>query len=261
MILICGPCVIEDLKKLKDDASSITSIVSKYPDIDFYFKSSCVKDNRTSINNYRGPGFSLGIEYLLEVKSLYNIKITTDFHTEEQLRSFGRFVDLIQIPAFLAMQTSLTNEALKVGKPIHIKKPQWLPPYDVVKPLSKILEQKPESEVFITDRGTTFGYGNVVFDPRHIKKMKSVTYDQKVLVDITHLQNHSEIYNMTYAEQVGMAAIAAGADGLFMESTINPYKARCDSDCMIPMQYLHKFIDNFIQLYRFINAKYKRSQD
>lgn len=255
MILICGPCAIESYNMLEADASSIKAIVDKYPDVDFYFKSSCVKDNRTKIHNYQGVGFSKGIGYLLQLKSNYDIKITTDFHTQDQLKNYGKYVDLIQIPAFLAMQTSLISEAVKVGKPIHIKKPQWLPPYDVVKPISKVLEQNPNLQVFITDRGTTFGYGNVMFDPRHIKKMKvSSIYDQKILVDITHLQNHSEIYNNTYAEQVGMAAIAAGADGLFMESTINPFRAKCDSDCMIPTKYLDHLVEKFVKLYRFINA-------
>ena len=253
MILICGPCVIEDSISLEKDAEHIKEIVDKYPDIDFYFKSSCVKDNRSSISNYYGPGFEEGIRSLLKIHSK-GIKITTDFHTIEQIKQYAYTVDLIQIPAFLSMQTSIFSEAVRIGKPIHIKKPQWLPPYDVNKPVLKILEQFGDTGVFVTDRGTTFGYGNVMFDPRHIRKIKESSSCDRVLVDITHLQNHSQIYDRSYAEQIGLAAIAAGADGLFMETTINPSKARCDGDCMIPMMFLEKMIDKFVKLYRFINA-------
>lgn len=251
MILICGPCVIENFAFLEADANIIKKITDRYSDIDFYFKSSCVKDNRSTLLNYRGPGFDVGIDYLLKIKSK-GIKITSDFHNIEQIKQYGHLVDLIQIPAFLAMQTSLINEAVKIRKPIHIKKPQWMPPYDVKKPISKVLEQNSVAKVFITDRGTTFGYGNVMFDPRHIRMMKN--NGAKVLVDITHLQNHSTIYDHTYAEQVGMAAIAAGADGLFMESTFIPRDARCDADAMISTGVLYRYIDKFIKLYRFINA-------
>ena len=252
MILICGPCVIENFDKLERDAAAIKSIVDKYPDVDFYFKSSCIKENRTNLKNYRGLGFNIGLAFLRQLRDKYGIKITTDFHTSKQIEKYAHIVDLIQIPAFLAMQTGLVNTAAKIGKPIHIKKPQWLPPYDISKPVSKVFDQT-DVKVFVTDRGTTFGYGDVIFDPRHIKKMKRSGAD-KILVDITHLQNHSKIYSRTYAEPVGMAAIAAGADGLYMESTINPDEAQCDSDCMIPMKFLDEYIDKFVKLHRFINA-------
>jgi 2-dehydro-3-deoxyphosphooctonate aldolase (KDO 8-P synthase) len=251
MILICGPCVIENFESLEYDANKIKNIVDKYPDIDFYFKSSCVKDNRTSLQNYYGPGFDEGIKQLLRIKNK-GIKITTDFHTPSQIKQYAYLVDLIQIPAFLSMQTSIITEAVKIGKPIHIKKPQWLPPYDVKKPISKVFEQFRNTELFITDRGTSFGYGDVMFDPRHIKMMKG--NGAKVLVDITHPQNHSEIYDRSYAEPLGMAAIATGVDGLFMEATYLPENARCDSDSMIPIDSLEEYIDKFIKLYRFINA-------
>ena len=116
MILICGPCVIDDFESLDNDAKRISAIVDKYRNIEFFFKASCVKNNRTNINNYYGPDFETGIKYLTEIKARYGIKITTDFHTEEQIRKYAHAVDLIQIPAFLAMQTSLVNEAVKIGK-------------------------------------------------------------------------------------------------------------------------------------------------
>jgi len=250
MILICGPCVIDSLNDLRIDACEISAMADKYS-LDLYFKASCIKDNRTNLKNYSGPGFTIGIQYLEEVKKQYGMKITTDFHTVEQIEVYANRVDLIQIPAFLAMQTSLINAAIKIGKPIHIKKPQWLPPYDVSNPVSKVKDQSKDIEVFMTDRGTTFGYGNVMVDPRHIKKMKTSDCD-KVIVDITHPQNHSEIYSADYAEQLGMASIAAGADGLFIESTYNPMIAKCDGDSMIPTGQLYHYLNKFTKLYRFI---------
>lgn len=252
MILICGPCVIENFAILNSDAFNIKKIVAQYPDIDFYFKASCIKDNRSTLKNYYGVGFDEGVKYLTEIKSNYGIKITTDFHNVEQLRRYGYLFDLIQIPAFLSMQTSLINEAVKINKPVHIKKAQWLPPYDVSKPVLKVKEQNENIKVFMTDRGSTFGYGNVMFDPRHVRMMKYSGCD-KVLVDITHLQNHSDIYDRTYAEQVGLASIAAGADGLFIESTGIPSLARCDGDSMISTSLLDRYLEKFIRLYRFIN--------
>ncbi|MCF8019815.1 MAG: hypothetical protein K9L62_10430 [Vallitaleaceae bacterium] len=252
MILICGPCVIDTFDDLKRDAKNIAAIVESYPQINFFFKSSCVKDNRTNIKNYYGPGFEKGIKYLSQIRFEVGVKITTDFHTIEQIEKYSHIVDLIQIPAFLSMQTSLINAAVKTGKPIHIKKAQWLPPYDIKKPISKVLDQNNQAKLFITDRGTTFGYGNVMFDPRHIKMMKN--NGAKILVDITHLQNHSEIYDRTYAEQVGMAAIAAGADGLFIESTYKPETAKCDGDSMISTLMLERYIKHFTKLYNFING-------
>jgi len=254
MIIICGPCVIENLDALQKDAELIFEEVNKYHIIDFYFKASCLKENRTRINNYRGLGFEVGIEQLLRIKAKYGVQITTDFHTPQQITEYGSYVDLIQIPAFLAMQTSLIEEAVKTRKTIHIKKPQWLPPHNSFKPVTKAKELRYGTEVFITDRGTSFGYGNVIFDPRHIKSMKLSSNADKILVDITHLQNHSKIYDREYSEVVGLAAIAAGADGLFMESTFNPLEASCDSDSMINIDLLSSYLKKFVKLYEFINA-------
>jgi len=247
MILICGPCVIETFEKLKADVEAILDAIGNQ-NIDLYFKSSCIKDNRSNLKNFYGPGFDIGLSYLKKIREIYNIKITTDFHTVEQIEKYGNIVDLIQIPAFLSMQTGLVTAAAKTGNNIHIKKAQWLPPYDVHKPINKILNFN-NSKIFITDRGTTFGYGNVVFDPRHIRLMKDNSKCYAVLADITHLQNHSEIYDRTYAKDVGLAALAAGADGIFMEATTNPEDARCDSDAMIPTSDLDMYIKSFLAIY------------
>jgi len=249
MILICGPCVIENKKILNDTANLIIEYVNKHNNIDFYFKSSCVKDNRTNIENFCGIGFKRGIEFLLDIKSKYNVKITTDFHTTDQVKKYAKYVDLIQIPAFLAMQSSLINEVVKFDIPVHIKKPQFLDPIDIKKPVQKIKDQNGKIKVFVSDRGTKFGYDEVIFDPRHITTMKKTHVCDKILVDITHPQNHSKHYNRDYAYDLGMASIAVGADGLFIESHINPYEALCDGDSQLtPLQFA-SYLKNFKRLY------------
>ena len=162
MILICGPCVIENEEQLFTSAKEIIEIVERFPEIDFYFKASCIKDNRTSNNNFKGVGFDKGIDLLNIIRNRYSIKTTTDFHTAEQIRLYGNQVDLVQIPAFLAMQSELTDIASESSVPIHIKKPQFLNPKDINKPVRKIKDLNPDTEVFVTDRGTKFGYDEVI---------------------------------------------------------------------------------------------------
>lgn len=253
MILICGPCVIESEEQVYESADKINKILKSYNDIDFYFKASCVKDNRTSNSNFYGVGFEQGIKYLLEIKSKYDMKITTDFHTVDQIKQYGKFVDLVQIPAFLSMQTSLTNVAVELNKPIHIKKPQFLSPENTGKPVNKIKDQNSDIKVFITDRGTCFGYDEVIIDSRHVRKIKESCKADKVLVDITHPQNHSKIYDKTYSYDLGMAAIATGADGLFIESHPTPNHALCDGDAQLDMVRLQLYLHDFYNMFRMRN--------
>jgi len=256
MTLICGPCVIENEFLFYETAKNIIKTVFEFTDIDFYFKASCIKDNRTNNKNYTGVGFEKGIEMLLDIKSRYRVNITTDFHTETQIKEYGSKVDLIQIPAFLSMQSSLINEVVKLDKSVHIKKPQFLSPNNIGKPVSKIKDQNSNIEVWVTDRGTMFGYDAVMFDPRHIRKMKELYKADKILIDITHPQNHSKIYDRTYAYDLGISAIVCGVDGLFIESHIDPNQALCDGDSQLYITQLKKYLQSFTELYEFINVKY-----
>ena len=192
---------------------------------------------------------------LLNVQSRFNVNITTDFHTETQIKEYGSNVDLIQIPAFLSMQSSLINEVVKLTKPVHLKKPQFLSPGNIHKPVSKIKDQNPNIQVMMTDRGTMFGYDSVMFDPRHIRKMKETYKADKVLIDITHPQNHSKVYDRTYARDLGMAALACDVDGLFIESHVVPEQALCDADSQLRTMQLKMYLKSFIELYRFINDR------
>lgn len=256
MIIICGPCVIESGASIFRSALEIIEVIrlfSKLYKIDFYFKASCIKDNRSSNNNFPGIGFKKGIKLLDMVRDEYQVKITTDFHTPHQIEQYGHEVDLIQIPAFLAMQSSLINTAAKIGKPIHLKKPQFLSPFDIQKPVQKIKDINPEVRVIVTDRGTSFGYDGVMMDSRHIRIMKR--FVDEVIVDVTHPQNHSRFYDRTFAKDLGMASIAVGADGVFIESHYQPEVSLCDKDCQIACKNLHGYLSKFIQLYEHVSEK------
>jgi 2-dehydro-3-deoxyphosphooctonate aldolase (KDO 8-P synthase) len=254
MILISGPCVIENKQILNDIAENIIKHIIDHNEIDFYFKASCIKDNRTNNNNFRGVGFEKGIRYLLDIKQQYGVKITTDFHTADQVKEYAKYVDLIQIPAFLAMQSSLLDEVAKFNIPINIKKPQFLNPHNIKNPVNKIKDQNKNAIVYATDRGTKFGYDEVIFDPRHIPAMKETGVCDKIIVDITHPQNHSKMYNRDYAYSLGMASIAAGADGLFMETHIDPSKALCDGDSQLTIPDFVNYINKFIELDKIIKC-------
>lgn len=251
MILICGPCVIEE-EFIFDNADEIINIIKGLHHVDFYFKASCEKDNRSTLSNYAGPGFDDGIRMLKEIKAKHGVKITTDFHTVDQIDKYGQDVDLIQIPAFLGMQTRLVTAAARLQKPMNLKKPQFLSPMNIFKMYHKVSEFNNGAPIFVTDRGTSFGYNDVIMDPRHVILMKK-TIGVKVLADITHPQNHSKMYDRSYAQSLGMAYIAAGADGVFIESHINPLKSKCDGDCQILTMRLKNLLVKLTGLYRYVS--------
>ena len=244
MKLIAGPCVIESKDQLFTTMDSLQNVL-KGKEIDFYFKSSCVKDNRTKIGNYRGVGFEEGIALLQEVRKKYNVKITTDFHNESQLMQYGKGVDLIQIPAYLAQQTSLLECAASIGVPIHIKKPQFLDTEDM-----NILTQKLEDldfskKVFVTDRGTSLGYKTLFMDPRHVPQLKA----DAILVDITHPNKNYPGYTTENSFALAMGYLAAGADGLFLETAPECEKAKCDSGTMLTLNHAHTIINRAYHLW------------
>jgi len=237
MILICGPCVIEDPEKLFITAKKINDVIKNIKDIDFYFKASCIKDNRTKLENYYGPGFEDGLAALEDISTSFNIKITTDFHSVDQINHYAYRVDLIQIPAFLAMQTSIIEAAVKRDLPIHIKKPQHLNPFKIGQIVTKVFELNKDAELIIGDRGTSFGFDYLIMDPRFIRVMKGKTpYKFKVVTDITHPNKYWN--NYTYAYDLAKSSIACGSDGLFIECHTDPDNALCDADTQLPITEL-----------------------
>lgn len=263
MKLIAGPCVVESKDILKRSVESILKATHAMVDIDFYFKSSFKKDNRTLPTNFQTIGELQAINLLLEIKEEYNVKTCTDFHSIEDIDNYGKEVDVIQIPAFLARQNDLLTRASEFAsahdKTLFIKKPQFMSPEDVWK-IFKFTEEEniPVERVFVADRGTQLGYDKVFLDPRHIEIMKSSPSgldDYTVLADISHPQKNyiKRIPSHVLAWRLGLSSIAAGADGIFLENHCNPSEAFCDRDTQIPTGYDQKIIKDCYQLWRTIS--------
>jgi 2-dehydro-3-deoxyphosphooctonate aldolase (KDO 8-P synthase) len=254
MVLIAGPCVIEDYEMLNVTAKVLSKVV-KNLDIDFYFKSSCIKDNRTKVENFRGVGFKQGIEWLEKIRGMYDVKICTDFHNIDQLKKWSDRVDLIQIPAFLGRQVSMLECAAQQNKTIHLKKPQFMSYSDVQIPI-KILQKSGAEKIFLTDRGTYSGEF-LTMDPRSVEIMKAYLYEDpnvKILADITHPNKGQNLLSDRLARNLGKAYIAAGADGLFLETHPNMQQALCDEETMLSLESASKYITEFYLLKKFIDA-------
>lgn len=257
MILIAGPCVIESYEILEETVETLLDTLKKYLKIEFYFKSSCVKDNRTKIENFKGVGFEKGIEWLLKIKEKYNAKICTDFHTITQIEEWGKYIDILQIPALLCQQTSLLESAAKTNKIIHIKKGQFLGIEQFKGPIDKLKNAGAE-KIFATDRGTLLGYDRVFMDPRHVIQIKKYCKPTKVLVDITHptkVCTKDSYGNFFDAYYIAMGYLAAGVDGIFMETHPSLKKALCDAITMIPLNIAERWIKDFYDLHQFINRR------
>lgn len=235
LTVLAGPCVIETQDILQKTAEELKKITQKL-DINFVFKSSFDKANRSSINSYRGPGIEKGLEMLKKIKNEFDVPIVTDIHTPEQAAIAAEVADILQIPAFLCRQTDLLVAAAKTGKIVNIKKGQFLAP-EQMKPLIKKVEDSGNFNILLTDRGTTFGYNNLVSDFRAIPIMQEFGYP--VIFDATHSvqlpggQGECSGGDRRFVPVLAKSAIAAGADGLFFEVHPNPDKALCDGPNMI----------------------------
>ena len=240
MILIAGPCVLESEVELKYTAQMLKQFIGA----DFYLKASCIKDNRTTQSRFYGYGFEKCIPIFKYIKEQFGVKITTDFHTPEQIHQYGQHFDLIQIPAFLARQQGLLQAAAEMGKPVHVKKPQFINPADAHKIFTILREYGCKNEIFMSDRGTQFGYDTVMMDPRHVLAMRHE--DMKVLVDITH-PNKGRKNTTELAEILGKSYLAAGADGIFLEAHSCPEFALCDADTQIPLEKVPALIERLLK--------------
>jgi 2-dehydro-3-deoxyphosphooctonate aldolase (KDO 8-P synthase) len=244
LFIIAGPCVIESedivfsaAKRLKEICSSIG--------LPLLFKSSYDKANRTSISSFRGPGLEKGLRVLSDLRSRFDIPVISDVHSVEEVRIASEVLDAIQIPAFLCRQTDIILAASKTMKPVNIKKGQFLAPWDVRNILDKFISTG-NRNVFITERGTSFGYNNLVVDFRGIPVMRSFGYP--VIFDVTHsLQlpggmGKSSGGQREFAEPLARAAAAVHIDGLFMEVHPEPDRALCDGPNMIKLDELENLL-------------------
>jgi len=230
LVLIAGPCVIENYETTFHIASYLKDLTRQL-DIPFIFKASYDKANRTSLESFRGPGIKDGLEILERIKAELDIRILSDVHRIVDVADAARVLDVIQIPAFLCRQTDFILEIAGTEKPVNIKKGQFLAPWDIVNIVEKIISTG-NNQVLITERGTMFGYNNLVTDFRGIKIMQDI--GRPVIFDATHSiqlpggAGKSSGGQREFAPILARAAVAAGADGLFMEVHPNPDKALCD---------------------------------
>lgn len=247
-VFIAGPCVIESAEILDIVAKELVRLNDKFG-LDIIFKSSFDKANRTSIHSFRGPGLEKGLQMLADVKSEYGLRLLTDIHEVYQADPAGEIVDVLQIPAFLCRQTDLLLAASKTGKVVNIKKAQFLSGEDMKYPFEKARDAG-ATDIWLTERGNTFGYNNLVIDFRNIPVMRQ--YAETVIMDCTHsVQRPGGAGGKTggdrkYVPSVALAAKAFGATGYFFEVHPNPDNALSDGPNMLNLYDLEKVIKSLI---------------
>lgn len=246
--LIAGPCVIESMELLDTVAQKLVEINSKL-NTNIIFKASFDKANRTSLNSFRGPGLEKGLQMLADIKSKYNLQITTDIHESYQAEAVGEVCDILQIPAFLCRQTDLLVSAAKTGKIVNIKKAQFLSGVDMKYPVEKAHESGAK-DVWLTERGNCFGYNNLVVDFRNIADMKEIV--PTVIMDCTHsvqrpsAGNGKTIGDRKFVPSMALAAKAFGATGYFFEVHPTPDKGLSDAANMLELYKLEDLIMKLI---------------
>ena len=248
-VFIDGPCVIESSQLLDCVAQKLVEINGRLG-IDIIFKASFDKANRTSIHSFRGPGIDKGLQMLSDVKDKYGLRITTDIHESWQAQPVGQVCDVIQIPAFLCRQTDLLLAAAKTGKTVNIKKAQFLSGSDMRYPVEKALDGGAR-EAWLTERGSCFGYNNLVVDFRNIPEMKKIV--STVIMDCTHsVQRPSAgdgktVGDRRYVPQMAMAAKAFGATGWFFEVHPDPDRGLSDAANMLELDKLEPLIEKLLK--------------
>lgn len=262
--ILAGPDVIEGNGEVNLESAyrlkEITDRLGQKFNIKYYFKSSYDKANRTSIEAYRGPGVKKGSEILQEIKEKAGVNITTDVHSPEELPIMSQAADLIQIPAFLSRQTDLLVAAGNTGKAINIKKGQFLSPHDVINAAKKVASTG-NKNIFLTERGSTFGYNNLVVDMRGVPIIQS--YGYPMIFDATHSiqlpggQGSCSGGQREYAITLAKAAVAAGANGLFFETHPKPEEALCDGPNMIPLDWMEELLTICLEIHSVVNKHQK----
>ncbi len=245
LVLIAGPCVMESESIVLETAESVRKIADRLG-IPLIFKSSYLKDNRSSAKTYQGPGLDEGLRILNKVKTELGLPVLSDIHTPQDAASAGEVLDIIQIPAYLSMQTSITLEAAKTGKVINVKKGQFLDPHDVGNIIKKI-EGEGNNQILLTERGSSFGYHNLVVDMRSFKVMRDLGYP--VVFDPTH---SIRVYGISSSDPRGgaphfvpglaRAGVAAGIDAIFIETHPDCKNALCDAASMWPLEHLEALL-------------------
>lgn len=258
LFLISGPCVIEDESIMYKTAEKLAE-VSQRLKIPVIYKSSFRKDNRSSLKYYDGPGIEKGMEILAKIKKDFGFPVLTDIHEPNHAAAVAEVVDVIQIPAYLCMQTSLVVAAAKTGKVVNIKHGQFLAPENMKYPVQKSVDSG-NDQLILTERGYTFGYNDLVVDPRSFYHLQQLGYP--VVFDVTHSIRKYGIPSADakggareYAFTLAKAAIGAGVDGLFIETHPEPEKALCDAASQMCVYDLEQFLLPLLEMYE-VSKKY-----
>lgn len=249
--LIAGPCVIESEEMILDIAGKMKNITERLG-LEYYFKASFDKANRTSLTSFRGPGIEEGMRILQRVKDVYGLKIATDIHEPWQAQKVAEVADIIQIPAFLCRQTDLLVAAARTGKKVNVKKAQFLAPWDMRNVVNKVKESG-NNDLMLCERGTSFGYNTLVVDMTGLVEMKKLGCP--VVFDATHSvqkpggQGDATGGNREFVEPLAKAALAVGADWLFMEVHKDPAKALSDGPNMVKLDELEEMLVRLMKVY------------
>ncbi len=257
--LISGPCVIEEEKIMMESAETLKNISMKY-DLPVIYKSSFMKDNRSSVDFFAGPGLEEGLKMLEKIKKAFDLPVLSDIHYPDQIKAAADVLDIIQIPAYLCMQTILVVEAAKSGIAINIKHGQFIAPENMGKVVKKI-ESTGNKNIIVTERGYTFGYNDLVVDPRSFHELRKFNYP--VVFDITHSIRKYGIPSADpkggmreYLPVLSRAGVAAGVDGIFIEVHPEPAVAKCDAASQLKLSQLEEFLKPLMELH-YTEKKYR----
>lgn len=261
LFLMSGPCVIENRDIMMRTAEHLVGVQER-TGIPIIFKSSFTKDNRSSLDYYQGPGLDEGLKVLQEIKDTFGMPLVSDIHTPEQAAPAAEVLDVLQIPAYLCMQSSLVVAAAKTGKVVNLKHGQFLAPENMIKPVQKI-EAQGNERILLTERGYTFGYNDLVVDPRSFYHLREAGYP--VIFDVTHCIRKYGIPSADpsggarqYLPVIARSGVAAGIDGLFIETHPEPSTALCDAASQLCVFDLESFLEPLVELHR-VEVKYRQT--
>jgi len=252
LAVVAGPCVLEDRDLALSIAERVSGICERLK-MPYVFKASFDKANRTSIHSFRGPGLEKGLQWLADIRNSIGCPVLTDIHLPGQAKIAAEVVDILQIPAFLCRQTDLVVSAAATGKVVNIKKGQFLAPADMGQAVSKCLEAG-NDKVILCERGSSFGYGQLVVDMRSLFIMRSLGYP--VMFDATHsvqmpgVQGTSSGGDRRFVPVLARAAAAAGIDALFLETHPDPDSAKSDGPNMVALDSLETLLERVLDIHR-----------
>ena len=260
--LMAGPCVIESEEMVMEIAREMKAICDDLG-IPYIFKASYDKANRTSVSSFRGPGIEKGLEILARVRETVGVPVVTDVHTEAEVPLVAKYVDVLQTPAFLCRQTDFICACARTGKPVNIKKGQFLAPHDMINVIEKARAAAREAGVnednfMCCERGASFGYGNLVSDMRSLAIMREtgapVVFDATHAVQLPGGNGKSSGGNRAFVPVLSRAAVAVGVSGLFMETHPDPQCAKSDGPNMVPLSRMRELLSSLVAIDRVVKG-------